>query len=251
MQINIQAKSHVGAVRKINQDMLLVDQTLIRDHSLIQSYRIPNDTQRLILAVADGMGGHKGGEVASEMVLSDLKNFILTLPPALSFEEISYALRHWLGQINQRVDQEGQKPETLRMGTTLTGIFFYENLILNFNVGDSRIYRLRQELLSRLTTDHSARELGGSPDAPSNIILNCIGAGGDVFMDIEDMTERVIDQDYFILCSDGLNDMIDDDSLEEIACSFQVDNFIEQAIQNGGRDNVSVLTAKVQLDTEL
>lgn len=240
MILSIDAFSDVGCVREHNEDMILVQGELICD-AQIQLQVEPAPDSPFVVAVADGMGGHNGGEFASELAVQSLDDFVHDLTNGLSFEELKSAFDSWIQQIHNFVVNKGNElPEFKNMGTTLVGLLVYENRIFWFNVGDSRLYRFRSGILSQISTDHSMREMY-DPTAPSNMICNSIGAGDDVFIDFKEITDTVFDDDLFLLCSDGLNDMVSDEKTESLLETHaNAEQLVSEAKQNGGKDNVSV-----------
>jgi len=132
------------------------------------------------------------------------------------------------------------------MGTTFVGMFSYEERIYMVNIGDSRLYRYRGGILKQLSSDHSMRELTGDMTTPSNVIYNSLGAGTSAFADFTELTGQLLDEDLFLICSDGLSDMLTDDQIEEVLHQEPTAiNLIEAAKAAGGRDNVSVVLLRV------
>ena len=125
------------------------------------------------------------------------------------------------------------------MGTTLVALLGYEGKVATLHVGDSRIYRYRDGILKQLTTDHSERELTGDMAVPAHLIYNFLGNGGAFFADVAVWDGQVFPGDRFLLCSDGLSDLLSD---EEIARELQsAAARVQRAREAGGRDNVTVL----------
>jgi protein phosphatase len=245
-KFSITAASHVGCIRSNNEDMILVWDRFIRN----DSYRTeiyPESINRFVIAVADGMGGHNAGEVASQQAIENLRFFIDDLPVGLSSGDLNEMMAEWLKSINKSIEGRGlSDPSLADMGTTLVGIIYYEHKFYWMNCGDSRLYRLRDGQLTQLSTDHSLNNMMGTKKH-SNIITNCIGGGCRTsFIDIFEFTSDVKTDDTYILCSDGLNDMVDDKHIEALAdqqCSAS--EFCRAAIDAGGYDNVSVCVIKV------
>ncbi|MDR1054664.1 MAG: DUF4919 domain-containing protein [Prevotellaceae bacterium] len=246
MKLIIDATCDMGCVRKNNEDIILLQGELIRDSSMGLEITV-NPEHRFIAAVADGMGGHNAGEVASEMVLRSLNVLIDSLESGLSADQIIERLEHWVRIIHTEITVESiQNPEREGMGTTLVGILIYENMFFVFHAGDSRAYRLRDFLLKRITIDHSLREMTGNEHAPSNIICNSIGGGGqEAYLTVKEI--KTLEGDEFILCSDGLSDMLDDEVIEEKALSGRYGHVLVDAAKSvGGKDNVSVIRLKIE-----
>lgn len=225
--------------------MILAYDRLVRSE-VYQTEFMTGDNGHFIIALADGMGGHCGGEVASELVLSNLKYYISDLPRTLSANEIKEYMTEWLHSANNIVNSQGiTNPSLHEMGTTLVGVIYYEGHYFWMNCGDSRLYRLRNNLLEQLTTDHSLNTIIGE-EKHSNIITNCIGAGiKNLYMDMVEFTEDLQPDDIYMLCSDGLTDMLPNMEIERLLChDATADKLCEAAINAGGFDNVSVVIFK-------
>lgn len=242
--IKVSTSCQIGCVRSNNEDMILVNGKFIRNDSYSTS--LPYDDKkncRMVFAVADGMGGHQAGEVASEQVLIDFNYFIKDMPSGLTICEFDEAIIRWLDSINRKIHLMGiNTPEQSDMGTTLVALIFYENRKYWLNCGDSRLYLYRNGALSQITVDHSLNTLVGEKKH-SNIITNCIGAGCTTsYIDIYDFTQDVMPGDVLLLCSDGLNDMISDEAISSVIQNGgDATMLCNAAIEAGGRDNVSVL----------
>ena len=246
IEVSVSASSNVGLRRSNNEDMALVGDHYVRDGSVHARYTL-GDFSRLSLAVADGIGGNNGGEVASEETLHLLHRHIFESPMFMDSPSLHRGLRRWLRQTNKALERKGcQDIACHNMGTTLTSILFYEGNALWANCGDSRIYRLRSGILTQLTTDHSLYLLTHRPQ-DRHVITNCLGGGsGRSYLTIEDMTDCVFDSDQFLLCSDGLTDMVTDEAIEQILNDGgDADSLVEAALKAGGVDNVTVCLAKI------
>lgn len=240
-KFSITAASHLGCIRSNNEDMVLVWDHFIRN----DFYRTDIDTSslnRFVIALADGMGGHNAGEVASEETLTDLHFFVNDLPSGLSSGDFYEAMCEWLSSVNVRITTRGlSNPELVEMGTTLVGIICYDNRFFWINCGDSRLYRYRDGVLTQISTDHSLNMLTGTK-RHSNIITNCIGAGCKTsYIDQFEFTDSMLPGDVYVLCSDGLNDMVPDEEISGLlAADTDAQGLCQAAIDAGGYDNVSV-----------
>jgi protein phosphatase len=237
----ISASSSAGCVRENNEDMILIGDRFIRNDSL---YDIQEFVQnRLIFALADGMGGHNCGEVASSDVLHNLQFFYYDMPVGLHTTDFNEAIYEWLSSMNNIIDAKGRVDAQFKnMGTTLVALAFYEDHFYWMNCGDSRLYRFRQNKLQQLTTDHSLNNLTGEA-VHSHIITNCIGGGcSGSYIDILEFTEDVQVGDVFLLCSDGLSDMVPDRDIETmLSGSADAKTLCDAAEKAGGFDNVSAI----------
>ena len=175
-RIILSAASRVGNVRSNNEDMILAYDKFVRSDVYSTEFMTENN-DRFVIALADGMGGHNAGEVASSDVLANLHFFLRDLPAHLSSGEFCEMMEEWLQSVNHIIDSKGHvNPEMAEMGTTLVAVVFYNNKYYWMNCGDSRLYRYRNNELKQLTTDHSLIN-ENSVKRHSNIITNCIGGG--------------------------------------------------------------------------
>lgn len=227
----------IGCVRKNNEDMAYVAGRLVRDGECSGAV-----DPTCAFAVADGMGGYEGGEIASEIVARSFAAFMKNFNPAGDNEAIT-GLKDWATQANRLViDTAAIRTELAEMGTTFTGLVFFNDKAWLINVGDSRCYRIRGGVLKQLSVDHSERERTGNPEVPSNLIYNFMGNLPEEF--ISDITElKPAPGDTYMLCSDGLSDLVDDDTIEA-GCSDAA-HLVEFAKKAGGRDNITVI--RIQL----
>jgi serine/threonine protein phosphatase PrpC len=252
MRIRFSGASHVGLKRQHNED----------------SYFLPDDDWLAI--IADGMGGHASGDVASKMAVETVvEHFRATRETA----EITWPYRMNSGERHQitrllnairlanlKIYETAKREEGCRgMGTTIVASLFLDDRVLIAHVGDSRIYRLRDGRLVQMTEDHSllndylrmkkmsSEEIGRFPH--KNVIVRALGMRESVQIDV--LTEKLQLGDVYLLCSDGLSGMVDDERLAEIltaghdldACTEQL---IETANQNGGADNITCVLARLE-----
>lgn len=246
-RIVLTAASRVGCVRSNNEDMVLAYNQLIRSDAC-QFEFMTEHRDRFVIALADGMGGHNAGEVASENTLSNLRFFIDDLPRGLTSGEFHEMILEWLQSINKMINARGIEDTSLKeMGTTLVAVLYYNGRYYWMNCGDSRLYRLRQGHLTQLSTDHSLYN-PNSAKRHSNIITNCIGAGcKNSYLDFFDITDDFLSGDTYLLCSDGLNDMVSDEVIEGLLNEQCTANALcEAAIEAGGYDNVSTCVFHVE-----
>ena len=224
MNLYVTAASRVGCVRKNNEDMVLVGSSFIRNDNINSKIELTSE-KRIIFAVADGMGGHNSGEVASSDALHNLRFFFSDIPAGLTAGEFNEMMLVWLESINHILDSKGRVDERFKgMGTTLVGLAYYGGHFYSLNCGDSRLYK------------------------HSSIITNCIGGGNNhSYMDIVKMTDDVQYSDVYLLCSDGLSDMLDDQQIEVLLKSGgDADALCQAAIEAGGFDNVSACVIEVK-----
>lgn len=243
MKLIINAVSDIGNVRSNNEDMILVGNEFLRDAFKNYEFDFESSEHPFLIAVADGMGGHKGGEYASEIVLREMYKVVSDLKNELSNAELKNLLNERITAIHTRLLNEGAKDtEKTGMGSTFVSILFFQGSVFLINVGDSRLYRFREGILTQLSRDHSLSEMTNNPDAPKNIIVNSFGAGQKIFFDFEDISQRIINDDKILLCSDGLNNELTDDEIESILANENGSTLLVEAAKNkAGEDNISVI----------
>jgi PPM family protein phosphatase len=245
------ALTDTGKVREHNEDTIGVD----------------GDIGLLVLA--DGMGGYNAGEVASGIAVKTIVNLVRE---AVAREDLegadkdsglarpSIILRDAIYRANKIIHQTSKtQPQCEGMGTTVVACLFYDNRVSIAHVGDSRLYRLRAERFEQVTMDHSLlqelvdRGFYSAEEAQratnKNYVTRALGVEPNVEVEINE--QPVQKGDYYVLCSDGLSDMVEDDDIHLTISTFgaNLDSVAKQLTQlandNGGRDNVSVVMAHV------
>ena len=247
IELEISAASRIGCVRHNNEDMILVRDHYIRDDEYHTHISL-SETDRCIWAVADGMGGHRMGEVASGDTLHNLQFFFNDIPSGLDISTFNESIIGWLDSINCILDSKGKADDSYKgMGTTLVALAYYEGEFYSMNCGDSRLYRFRDGDVVQLTTDHSLSCLMGD-EKHSSVITNCIGGGcTSSYIDMVQLTPDVHAGDVFLICSDGLTDMMSDHRLAILLSEDpNADALCDAAIERGGFDNVSVCLIKIK-----
>lgn len=244
MQLKIFAVSDKGCIRDHNEDMVLIGDDVFRDDARETVVNLEKKNENFFIAVADGMGGHNAGEVASEIVLQKMGEKIKSLEMNLPETQLSNRLSEWAKEIHRYILDEGNKDiERKGMGATLTGVLFYNEMAYYLNVGDSRLYRVRRGNLMQISRDHSLKEMTGNVNADANIIVNSFGGGEKIFVDFAPVGGKLLDGDILLLCSDGLSDMLIDQEIEEILGEENpVDKLLTEAKSKGGEDNISIVS---------
>ena len=252
------------------QDALeIVSQTnpgMVRSHN---EDSVTYDAELGLVVLADGMGGYNAGEVASGIAVSVLSSEMRhhlenARPEDLdgSGEELGVVLlRDNVKKANLSIFRAAQsQPQYAGMGTTIVTALFYDDRVAVAHVGDSRMYRLRGEAFETITRDHSLLQeqidsgMISKEDARlsknKNLVTRAVGIDADVEPELH--VHEVQVGDIYLLCSDGLNDMVED---EDIGTTLQMlqnnlplaaTQLIQLANDNGGRDNVSVILVKVK-----
>ncbi|MFC2069978.1 Stp1/IreP family PP2C-type Ser/Thr phosphatase [Chloroflexota bacterium] len=246
--------SNVGLVRTLNEDSLFTLELFLNDNS--------KGKFAGLYAVADGIGGHEGGEIASSLAIRSLSASLISalLLPApdgdssLSTEEsVSNLLTTGVKAANSEIFAQGQA-QSNDMGTTLTAALVIGNMAYIINVGDSRVYLLEGDRIRQVTRDHSlVAELVESglitPEdiythPKRNIITRCLGTQKDIEADL--FIEELRPGRALLLCSDGLWEMVRDDAIKDIVLKAEnaqiaCERLTELANINGGVDNISVI----------
>jgi protein phosphatase len=237
----------------------------VREHN---EDTIASDLDVGLLVLADGMGGYNAGEVASGIAVKTITNLVReglaredlgSMDRGTGLTRPSIVLRDAITRANKIIYQTARsQAECEGMGTTVVAALFYDNRISIAHVGDSRLYRQRGSQIAQVTMDHSLlQELVDrgfySPEeaqraANKNYVTRALGVEPQVEVEVQ---EHPVDKgDVFILCSDGLSDMVEDEDIRLTISTFgaNLDTVAKQLIQlaneNGGRDNVSVVLAQ-------
>jgi protein phosphatase len=216
------------------------------------------DERRGVFVVADGMGGHAAGEVASEMAVQIVSRHLLGIHSVLeptAAERVAQSLRDANRAIYDRMLDEVDKQG---MGTTVSVLMLSDNQFLIGQIGDSRIYLLRDGALSQITKDHSyvQEQVDAGLLTPeqaryhpySNVITRCVGASETVEADI--YRGEMLPGDVFLVASDGLTGMVDDRRLQQLLLARSgpgriVDALIADANGRGGLDNITAIVVQV------
>ena len=245
------------------------DPGIVRSHN---EDSIAADAAKGLVVLADGMGGYNAGEVASGMATTVITTEILQLleecPPyrADPMNGRPYAerlLREQIEKANTSIFQAAQsQPQYAGMGTTLVAAVFYDNKAMIAHIGDSRVYRLREDAFEQVTKDHSLlqEQIDSGMITPEqarfsqnkNLVTRALGIDPTVEPEIREYDTRP--GDVWLLCSDGLNDMVSDEDIgltvQTLTANLKLaaQQLVQMANDNGGRDNVSVILVRVLRD---
>lgn len=231
-------RSHVGMVRAINEDACLV---------------LPEVG---LWAVADGMGGHEAGDIASQMIVETLQR----IAPPSAWDNFLESARESLRDVNLRLREESaQRYQHRTIGSTVAVLLIHGDRCACLWVGDSRIYRMRDGQLQQLTRDHSHVQelvdqgLISSEDAHrhplANVITRAVGSADDLLID--EAVYPIRAGDTFLLCSDGLNKTVSDEEIARLLahsndnCQEAVKAFIHLALMRDASDNVTTVVVHV------
>src|ERR1700749_440102 len=251
-----------GKVQVVGQ----TDTGRVRDHN---EDTIAFDSEIGLMVLADGMGGYNAGEVASGIAVKTIVGLVREAveredwrvhDPQAGLTRASIILRDAIVRANKIIFQTARtQPQCEGMGTTVVAALFFDNKITIAHVGDSRLYRQRSDKLEQVTMDHSLlQELvdrgfysaeEAQRAANKNYVTRALGVEPNVDVEIQEVP--VNKGEVFILCSDGLSDMVEDEDIHLTINTFSanLDTVAKQLIQlandNGGRDNVSVVMAHV------
>ena len=237
------AKSDIGKSRDINQDYYYISQDI--------------DIPRLYI-LADGMGGYKGGEIASKLATDSVKKYIKRNfdESLVEKDEILKLIASAVEYANMVVYEKSKEiPELEGMGTTLEVCLIYNNKAYIGHVGDSRVYRIRNGVIRKLTKDHSyvqqlvedkkiTRE-EAKTHPKKNMLTKALGCTPYVEPDIR--ARNFEKGDIFIICSDGLTNMVPENNICELIMqdiTTAADKLIETANELGGYDNITVIIIK-------
>ncbi|PZE22877.1 Stp1/IreP family PP2C-type Ser/Thr phosphatase [Paenibacillus xerothermodurans] len=238
----IKTASHtdVGRIRMVNEDRAVVQEDL---------------NGFLLAIVADGMGGHQAGDVASQMAADIIQSELQPIPAGASMEERKRRLKMAVEHANEKIFSFAAERESYRgMGTTVVAVLADEQSVVIGHIGDSRAYRLNEEGIEQLTEDHSLvnelvksgqitrEEAGHHPRR--NVLTRALGTEAAIEIDIQDVAWNP--GDMLLLCSDGLSGLVSREELHRIAAAdggleHKAGALVEAALEAGGDDNVTVV----------
>ena len=227
-----------GKVRERNEDSVLI---------------IKNDFDEYLLVVADGMGGHTGGEIASNIVVNKIGKRFEEMGRIGSKEDTINWIKEIVGEANASIYKfTSENPESAGMGTTLVLALYTKDFLLFGNIGDSSGYVLKKGKLHKITTDHTLVNLLVSSGELTleeaknhprkNVLMRALGADTKVEMDIFDVEDDI---EGIFLCSDGLSNMLQDEIIEKVldekkSIEEKMQKLIVKSNNRGGTDNITV-----------
>lgn len=251
MNILVEGRTDKGRVRPNNEDNFYLDE------------------KEGLLIVADGMGGHASGEIASKMAIDVIKDYFKLAKEGRAaqignyreeYSEMTNQIDSAISLANSAIYEAAKGNSAWKgMGTTVAAAFLNGNKLSIAHVGDSRVYLVRAGNIEQLTDDHSVvyeqvkRELLTKEEAQKSemkhLLTRALGATSHVDVDINEMT--IVGGDILILCTDGLNSMISDDDIFSVVMSTNdpataCEMLVQMANDNGGKDNITVITGYVR-----
>jgi PPM family protein phosphatase len=272
VRVDISALTHPGLRRENNEDQFFVAKVTRALETVMTSLApgdVPDRADELnhLMVVADGMGGHAAGEVASRMTISALVALALEIPDwilrvdAGHAPEIERRAREAVQRVDSMLVERGRQDASLRgMGSTLTAARSYGRDLLIVHVGDSRAYLLRAGQLQRLTRDHTYVQMmiDAGYFSPHDVAISDMrhmltnvlgGSVDDVDVDVDLL--GLEDGDRLLLCSDGLTDRVDDETIgstlqRALSSREACDRLVQLALDSGGHDNVTVIVASFE-----
>lgn len=238
--MRVLAKSDVGRAREMNQDSFYVSDV--------------NGPVKLYI-LADGMGGYKGGEIASSLAVTSAKHYIVNNIQKVrkEKEEVLALVKSAIEYANLVVYEKSREDKELHdMGTTLDICLIINNRVFIGHIGDSRVYRVRKNIIRKLTTDHSyvekllkegtitKEEAYNHPK--KNMLMKALGCSSSVEPDV--MCKGFLKDDILFMCSDGLTNMLKDNEIYDILLKNPVNPelvLVNEANKKGGLDNITVI----------
>lgn len=247
MQIHYAARSRIGSKRNNNEDCYTIDPANAPTSSI--------DDNRMLFAVADGMGGHPCGEVASMMACNALVGFF-EAQGNLAEKKIQEILQQSFFDIDEQIKQYTRKnPDCLHMGTTLSVMIIFGRHAVISHVGDSRIYCLRDEKLTLLTTDHTfvqemvdkgvlTAQMGAA--SPHKDVLTKVVGTDEPLEVVSSYTQDIFAGDRFLISSDGLHDSVSFQDIELIMKEGDdpeetAQRLLSCALENDGHDDITLI----------
>lgn len=231
----------------------LTDPGMVRDHNEDSVTVVKNINDEILLAVADGMGGHRGGEIASSIAINILARRFSEQESIGTKEEAIEWIKKIVIEANTAIYKYTEEhPDSVGMGTTLVLAIHTKNFLLFGNIGDSSGYVIKNKKLYKITTDHTLVNLlvksgeltlEEAKDHPrKNVLMKALGATSDVDMDVFDVTDEI---EGILLCSDGLTNMLTDEQITNVlnenhTGDEKLEKLIIKSNNRGGTDNISI-----------
>lgn len=232
----------------------------VRDHNEDSVTIVKNQSGEYLLAVADGMGGHRAGEIASSIVIGNIGTHFKEMGKIGTKEDAVRWLKDAVSEANVEIYKyTAEHPESEGMGTTIVTAILTDDFLLFGNLGDSRGYVLKGGKLHQITTDHTLVNLlvksgelteeEAEHHPRKNVLMKALGANTKVEMDIIDVETDV---DGILLCSDGLTNMLDHDQIEKVLNEdLKIEKMVQKLIyksnNRGGNDNISIAYLKKEV----
>ena len=239
------------------QTFYLTDTGKVREHNEDNVIILHNENDEYLMAVADGMGGHRAGEVASSIVINHLTEEFYALDTLGDKDSAIDFLRNIVIEMNNKIfDYTKENPDSKGMGTTFVCAIKTKDYLLYGNIGDSSGYVIKNKKIHKVTKDHTLVNLLVSTGKLTedeakfhprkNVLMRALGANNPIDIDIFDVENTATD---VLLCSDGLTNMLTDDQIEKVLAEGKsteevVDKLIRKANARGGKDNISVAYLK-------
>lgn len=266
--LGIAAMTHRGKKRKTNEDQFAIvrrtRQGEVLASSLPDNHEFFGRQQAWLLAVADGLGGHVSGEIASETALSMILKFANSLNTWVMrpTDGLRVDFKERVELYAQAIQKELQDrakadPRLAGMATTVATAYVFGGSALIVNLGDSRSYLVRSGEIHQITRDHTLgldlQQKGVSAEAARpyrNVLTRCFNTGGEkVDMDVFYLDLQL--NDVILLCTDGLTDMVSDQTIlqlitSETSMQKSCEQLVQRALDNGGRDNITVVLSRVK-----
>jgi len=240
----------------------LTDPGKVREHNEDSVIIVKNHNNEYLLAVADGMGGHRGGEIASSIAISHIGKSFRDLGKLGKKEDAILWIKNVVSEANVQIYKYTEEnPEAAGMGTTIVMALLTNEYLLFGNIGDSSGYVYKDSQVHKITNDHTLVNLllksgeiteEEAKDHPrKNVLMKALGATTNVEMDIFDVETDV---EGLFLCSDGLTNMLEDEQIakvlnEDTTADEKVNKLIVKANNRGGTDNISVAFLKKDGET--
>lgn len=259
IRLNYAVQTHQGKIRENNEDNFYWNGKIRADVNVNQlCYKGVEVAGQILAAVCDGMGGEAHGERASLMAVQTLK--------PCSVKQVQKTALASIQMANAKICDEIEKNNGKRMGTTLAALYIENDKAVCCNVGDSRVYWLHEGKFTQLSVDHNrvsllvAEGILTQEEARRNknrhILTQYLGIFEEEMIIKPAFSEEITldDGDIFLLCSDGLTDMVPDEEIVEILqigkSEEQVERLVERALEHGGKDNITAIVCQVEIEKQ-
>lgn len=244
-KITYQCISHIGNIRKDNQDNYICDGHFMEINTeppCVPICGVKSSKGNSLFGVFDGMGGEECGEVASYIAAKDAASLKITKNPIDDLTE-------FCREANSDICSYVEANRLFSMGTTAAMLAFSSKKITLCNIGDSKVFRFSDGVLEQLSQDHLAMSVfGGKPPLSQNLGIS----PSELLIEPYFAQGKYKDGDIYLICSDGLTDMVSNDEILGIlsaeAHDTAADKLLKKALTNGGKDNITIIVCKIERD---
>lgn len=241
-----------GFGRSKNEDAILIAGNTLRNNICRETIFQGSGHTPFFLAVADGLGGHPGGDLASFRAHEEMRASTDRMPPALKPDQVKEWWQNEIKMVYAKIRSYADAMGKPLMATTFSGLLFYGSQVFLMHIGDSRIYHWRKKRINRITTDHTLQDQFKDASIPGDILINCLGGMKEPILEWQVLSTYVFPYDKLLLVSDGVTKLVSDEVLGELlsddAPAQKLLNYIEELLPND--DYSAIIVTGIEAKTQ-